>query len=583
MGAETPKDQKGIANPAQVMLDRLGKMPPAAQQAWLRHLEERAVRAAQLTLDPDEVVRQQTRIHAELHRKVITWPMLRALIDETNMREKSAIDRLVRRYGNLVFDTFHKQNDLYNQRRQAWLDIYVDWEQAGKPIDQQDRLIDWLEAAIRSATAGTIAPIPGRPTFENEEPPAKAAAKPPAETKPSEAAKPDASAKPKTEEQPPNENPASKSPAETKPKELPALDSTDKPKSEKPKTEEQKPAADPASKPPADAKPKELPALDSADKPKSEKPKAEEQKPAADPASKRSTDETKPQESPKPKTSEDADKKAAKTTPPRAAEPPLASPEPAAASPKSSSFATQLPLRRHEFGQPAVDQRRPMDVLGTLPVTLARRNVTEPPLGRDATPPLPRRPAVAIAVSLPKVVEPVLQEAPVLHEAIVVKQPRKDYVSPASFRGPATETAPAISDRSPASGPSPADAVEIKPDELAARIRGCNLAFRALEAEVDETDVWTAARLEPLVERLQILVVRRNDLDLFCQLVPKEQRSSIEALAPAKGVVSPVAAGIVAARSRAAGAEFKGTEAERQGELRRLEELSRRLAALAGK
>ena len=134
-----------------------------------------------------------------------------------------------------------------------------------------------------------------------------------------------------------------------------------------------------------------------------------------------------------------------------------------------------------------------------------------------------------------------------------------------------------------ASDQSPASAVEIKQDELAARIRGCNLACRALEAELDEKGVWTAARLEPLVERLQILVVRRNDLDLFCQLVPKEQRSSIEALAPAKGVVSPVAAGIVAARSRASGPEFKGTEAERQSELRRLEELSRRLAALAAK
>ena len=132
----------------------------------------------------------------------------------------------------------------------------------------------------------------------------------------------------------------------------------------------------------------------------------------------------------------------------------------------------------------------------------------------------------------------------------------------------------------PGADASSAGAVEIKADELSARISGCNLAFRALEAELDEKGVWTAARLEPLAERLKILVLRRHDLHLFREAVPEDKRASIEQLASAKSAVSQFAACIVAARAQAKGADFKGTDAERQTELKRLEELSRRLAEM---
>ena len=123
----------------------------------------------------------------------------------------------------------------------------------------------------------------------------------------------------------------------------------------------------------------------------------------------------------------------------------------------------------------------------------------------------------------------------------------------------------------------------IEPDELAARIRGCNLAFRALEAELEERDAWTAARLEPLLARLEILVLRPHDLELFRDVVPQQERSSLDPMASAKGAVSSLAAHIVAGRGRASGSGFRGSEAERHGELGRLEQLSRRLAALAAK
>ena len=184
---------------------------------------------------------------------------------------------------------------------------------------------------------------------------------------------------------------------------------------------------------------------------------------------------------------------------------------------------------------------------------------------------LPPRPSTAIAVSLPKIAEPVL--LPVA----AIDLPDRDRVQSLSFRQTAVETTPA------ASGQSPQGTVEVEAEELAARIRGCNLAFRALEAELEESGEWTAARLESLVDRLEILVLRRHDLELFREVVPKPQRSSVETLATAKSVVSPVAAHIVEARTRTSGSSFTGTEAERQRELGRLGELSRRLAALADK
>ena len=100
---------------------------------------------------------------------------------------------------------------------------------------------------------------------------------------------------------------------------------------------------------------------------------------------------------------------------------------------------------------------------------------------------------------------------------------------------------------------------------------------------MEERDAWTAARLEPLLARLEILVLRRHDLELFRDVVPQQERSSLDPMASAKGAVSSLAAHIVAGRGRVSGSGFRGSEAERQRELGRLEQLSRRLAALAAK
>ena len=145
--------------------------------------EARAARAAQLTFDADEAKRQQARVHVQLHQKVITWQALRSLIDEINLREKTIIDRLMRQYGNLVFDTFHKQTDVYNQRRQAWLDVFIDWEPARQTVRSKgppDRLARCGHP--QRPRPAPIGPIPEMRTFVNEHPPAKNRANQPAGT-----------------------------------------------------------------------------------------------------------------------------------------------------------------------------------------------------------------------------------------------------------------------------------------------------------------------------------------------------------------------------------------------------------------
>ena len=194
-------------DPIQAMLDHVGQMASSDQRAWLKRLEQRAAHAARLTLRPEDAARQQARIHAQLHQATITWQVLREVIRDTDAREKDAIDWLVRNYRTLVFDNFHKQANVFEQRRQAWIDIYSSWTQAGSQFEQQDRLINWLELAVRSATPDTIGPIPEKPEFEPARPPVEAAPKQPAkEAKPPEPPKSATADKPKAaSKQPPAE------------------------------------------------------------------------------------------------------------------------------------------------------------------------------------------------------------------------------------------------------------------------------------------------------------------------------------------------------------------------------------------
>ena len=95
-----------------------------------------------------------------------------------------------------------------------------------------------------------------------------------------------------------------------------------------------------------------------------------------------------------------------------------------------------------------------------------------------------------------------------------------------------------------------AEAVKVNVEELEVRIAACILRCAELETEVAEKGAWDAAKLAPLVDRLGF-VVRHNDLGLFREAAPKEQRSGITQLETPKTAISQLNARVVEAREHA--------------------------------
>jgi hypothetical protein len=126
--------------------------------------------------------------------------------------------------------------------------------------------------------------------------------------------------------------------------------------------------------------------------------------------------------------------------------------------------------------------------------------------------------------------------------------------------------------------------VKVNVEELDARIAGSNLAFREMETQLDEKGtVWNAKKLKPLLERLEVLVLRYSDLGLFRNAVPKGERSGVTDLESPKVAISQFSECVVQARNRANDSKVTSDEAERKAELARLDAISRRLGKLGGK
>ncbi|NQU22920.1 MAG: hypothetical protein HQ567_16710 [Candidatus Nealsonbacteria bacterium] len=140
--------------------------------------------------------------------------------------------------------------------------------------------------------------------------------------------------------------------------------------------------------------------------------------------------------------------------------------------------------------------------------------------------------------------------------------------------------AAALPDVRPTAPRTSVSAARVNLDELKVRIAGTNLALRALEDDVDEDLRWTAARLEPLVERLGGLIERRGDLSLFLDLLGPGDRSRVGRLDSTRLAVSQLAERIVDARAMVTVDLFPGSDADRRHELARLDQLSRTLAEM---
>lgn len=517
--ASPAAEPAGAPSGWQTILDQYTGMAPAQQQQSIRVLLGRLDRANWVMLAPDEAAGQQAR-HAVLPRqsaqgRTVPQAEVLELLRQTDQQEKVAVERLARQFRMRVYDSFRLQREEYVRRRAAWDRIRASWEAAGSPFDEQARLIDWLEAAIRSSTPGSVAPLPDAPTagllakvpqpLVTPQPPETLVQAPPPTVRPETVQPPPPVAgrsqpkRPAAKVRLPNQPPNGQVQPAGPPVPLP------------PAAPRQMPTGPPA------------PGRSAADRPVA----APRRQPAELPLA--LGESARVSVLPMPLSSRDVAALVAGSGPRRAADAPSKiSGQPASSLPPGERAVPPVP--------PAVAAQR---LLATdAPIAAARRAGQPPP--RTADGPAPLLPdSLGVPPAASQVARPSPQPPP-------VRPPHRVNLA-----------------------------------ELAARIAGTNLALQAIEAELEEDQPWDARRLGPLADRLEILVMRRNDLGVFYELVSPRERAWVGRLDSPQRAISRLAARIFEARTRASGPDFIGSQSERQAELGELDELSAQLAEMA--
>ena len=120
----------------------------------------------------------------------------------------------------------------------------------------------------------------------------------------------------------------------------------------------------------------------------------------------------------------------------------------------------------------------------------------------------------------------------------------------------------------------------IQQPQLEARIAGYNLTLSRLIAKLHSQSTWTAEELSHAASELSDLATARHDLALYWGLLPASTRVRMSALQSIDSAISLLAARTSALR-RQLEANGGQTSSRSQWELRRLDDVSRRLATLA--
>jgi hypothetical protein len=574
---------EGAAAAARATLRQVAQLPPEAQQAWMRDLERRIARANVLALGTEQGARENARVAAMLREKIVTWQTLLDLLRQLYQREQVAIGRLVRHYRGQVVETFRKESRALVEREEAWYRVWAAWEKGGSLPQQQDRLIAWLETAIRNSTAATLGPLPPDPRFgpDAQEPPMIARKQPPELTPsiPGNVLRPSLPQGPAALPVGPNRQLAQA--------EIPRLSAIAAPDTPGPTTPG--PALPPRRV--AEAGPVTTPIVGSQKPagigrqpaqllPTPEPPKADVV--ATRPTTRNGTGSAKTVDTGRPSRPSVGLPSLPGPDAALAGRPAVLPPPADVRPPSSANQVPSVPGRQPPPPLPRTDQNllamRPAEpAQPVVPrATLLPSPDVRPQLpgdqalpvpGRQTLPPVPRTGQDLLAMRPTESVQPVLPKATLLPD----------------FPEPAQPTAPKSAGRQETAEPSvepPEPEVRVNIEELAARITGTNLALRAIGAELAETREWSTDRLASLVNRLDILVLRQQDLALFCDLTAPEERRALEPMEPPRAAISQVKSRIKALRARTAGSEFSGTEAERRTELDQLDALARRLAGL---
>ena len=507
-------------------LRHVAAMDRQQQRQWLQVMELRLDRATRMVLSAEQADAEKSRFYKLLRQDRVAQEVVLELMRTLDQREKEAINRLAREYRTEVYRTFRQQRDV-EQRWQRWEEVFAAWKKAGGPFATRDRLLGWLRGAI-DARGGSLAALPKAPSFAV----ARGETKP--EPKPALVANSKPVREPKPEPQPPTR-------ATPKPPLKPKV-----PKIEPLLAEWRETSSDSAPwwrRP----MPLGLPPAPSIGRPQTHR-QSPQPRPVGQPPS-------------------------PPIRWPHTSFPLLAQTEPAAnASPLPSMIQPgALPIERPGMSR----ETNPLELLA------------EHPIPRES---VPVRVTVRRIVPDDALVEPSRSELPAPIPPLTDRPlPARSRDEP-SWSGPPLPEPPQPASPSPTQLPEPLPAasstdsgsaeVAVNLDELAAGIAGTNLQLRALEAELDLKEPWDAARLEPLLRKLRVCVVRHEDLALFLELVAPKQRRQVGRLEPPRPAITQMARCLFEARDRAAGDAFVGTPQQRAAELNRLDVISRQLAEL---
>lgn len=522
---------------AEAMLRQVAKMPPEQQRAWLLRLETRLIWAGRLSMKHDEAQKEEARLTALLRQKTVTWPALQELLRLLDQREKAAISRLVRQYRTQVYATFEKQPKTLVQRQEAWYRVWSAWEAAGSPAEQQDRLMDWLELAIRNSLPDSIRPLPGDPKFEGGDFKIEQRLAKPAPEKPREKPKPR-----------PEENLAEKwrplMPRGIAPAPQPFPD---------PRVSSQWLSRPPARvrlahrPPPGAAEPwlaKDVPLPVLPPRLQSRGLSAERLQPPM----------------------------LARTTLPWGLPPGILRVGPA------GDWLTQTQPRADKAPVSGIEPREAGHPASALP---RPRPAIEAADRRTVAPPRAVVPARQPEGAAPEHLVADTRQPPrhAWHDPLAMV-PKTSVQAPMTEEPPTTEVEVQSPPGMATPTPAPEDQAQVNVEELATRIAAINLNLHTLEAELDEQRPWTADQLDAALSRLDILVLRQKDLALFRDLVAAKEQARLGRIEPPKQAIARLAARIVELRDRLRDGGSPGGEQQRQALLKHLDELSDRLAGL---
>jgi hypothetical protein len=552
-----PAKEEDPAARAQATLQQVSKLPLDHQRVWLRLIEQRYGWAVLLTLKPEDARLEQARVAKILRQKTVGWNELTLLLRDLDQREKAAIARLVRQYRTEVYETFQKRPRDLMDRQDAWYRIWSLWEKAGSPPEQQDRLMDWLAAAIKACGKDSITPLPPDPKFgEGVELVPEQLVK-----KLTQPAVPPAPPSQPADDFVPLPDVVARTPLPVR-----VLDS--------------RRAREPAKRP-----------ADAIVGRRAEKNQPDGLLAAA------------PSDTPPPVTPPPVMLPAARTFPlvaiddPQEFTTPPAPPHPelAVVIERGLLVATERSAEAAlaRIAQADAGEAKPQTV-GTWqqPSELPKaRMVDAPPEPPAAASPQVALPPRAIsradgdasgAESLRKPAALNDVSALVPHKAVdfaVSRTPdAKEYQVERKPLGP--DPAPSLSSQPPAPPSTPSEPhAEVNIAELGTRIEGINLSLRNLEGDLHEKREFTVDQLDSLLSRLDILVLRQKDLTLFRDLVSPRDQAKVGQIDSPRSLVAAMGTHIAELRIRVRDNQ-SAPEAERAAALKRLDELSDRLATM---